>query len=208
MEDVLEVYKRPYDPKRPVVCMDEKPYQLLGDSRESIPAKQCFDGIKRSDYEYVRNGTCSIFVWAEPLGQRRVAEVKEHRRRIDWANSVRELLEIHYPDAEKVVLVCDNLNTHTTASLYLAFPPDVALALTRRLEMHFTPKHGSWLNIAEIELSVMSVQCLSRRISDIDVIASELKAWQDARNSERRSVDWRFKTEDARIKLKRLYPVI
>jgi hypothetical protein len=138
MEDVLEVYKRPYDPKRPVVCMDEKPYQLLGDSRKPIPAGQCADGIKRSDYEYVRNGTCSIFVWVEPLRQRRVVEVKEHRTRIDWANSVRELLCVHYPDADKVVLVCDNLNTHTTASLYLAFPPDVALALVKRLEMHFT----------------------------------------------------------------------
>jgi len=208
MEDVLEVYKRPYDPKKPVVCMDEKPYQLLRDSRTPIPASQCSDGVARKDYEYVRNGTCSIFIWAEPLGQKRYAEVKAQRTREDWAKGVRDLLEIHYPDAEKVVLVMDNLNTHTIASLYHTFAPDVALSLASRLELHFTPKHGSWLNVAEIELSVMGTQCLSRRIGDMEELASELAAWQEERNGQCKFVDWRFTTDDARIKLRRLYPVI
>ena len=208
MEEVLEVYKRPYDPNRPVVCMDEKPYQLLCDSRALIPASQCTDGVARQDYEYVRNGTCSIFIWAEPLGQKRYAEVKAHRTREDWAKGVRDLLEIHYPEAEKVVLVMDNLNTHTIASLYHTFTPDVALSLANRLELHFTPKHGSWLNIAEIELSAMGAQCLTRRIGNMEMLASELSAWQEERNGRGKSVDWRFTTEDARIKLRRLYPVI
>ena len=208
MEDVLEVYKRPYDPLFPVVCMDEKPYQLLGDSRDPIPAAQCVDGIERKDYEYVRMGTCSIFIWSEPLGQSRQVKVSERRTRIDWAKGVRELLCVHYPDALKVILLMDNLNTHTIASLYEAFPPVEALSLAKRLECHYTPKHGSWLNVAEIELSVLSKQCLRRRIADIDSLASELSAWQDQRNGSAAQIDWRFTTEDARIKLKRLYPVI
>jgi hypothetical protein len=205
MEDVLEVYHRPYDPSFPVVCMDEKPYQLLGESRPSIPMKP--GAPKCEDSEYVRNGTCSIFIFTEPLAGMRYAEVSERRTRIDWARNVETLLDDYYPDAKKVVLVMDNLNTHGIPSLYAAFPPAMAFRLAQRLEIHYTPKHGSWLNIAEIELSAMSKQCLSRRIDNMGTLAEQINAWKSDRNISCKSVKWQFSTADARIKLSHLYPV-
>ena len=204
MEDVLSVYARIYDPMRPVVCMDEKPYQLLAHARDPIPAKPGQD--LREDSEYVRHGTCSIFVWVEPLAGWRRVHALPQRTRIDWADQVKELLDVDYPDAETVVLVMDNLNTHGIASLYEAFSPEEAHALAQRLEIHHTPKHGSWLNIAEIELSALTRQCLDRRISDLDVLNTELAAWQAATNADQRQVDWQFTTDDARVKLRHLYP--
>ena len=204
MEDASSVYARILDPKRPVVCMDEKPYQLLAHARDAIPAKPGQD--LREDSEYVRHGTCSIFVWVEPLAGWRRVHALPQRTRIDWAGQVKELLTVDYPDAEIVVLVMDNLNTHGIASLYEAFPPAEAHALAQRLEIHHTPKHGSWLNIAEIELSALTRQCLDRRISDLEVLNGELAAWQAATNADQRQVDWQFTTEDARVKLRHLYP--
>ena len=204
MEDVLAVYARPYDPAVPVVCMDEKPYQLLDHARAPIMAKPGAD--LKVDSEYVRCGTCSIFVWAEPLAGRRRVIARERRTRADWAAEVDRLLNHDYPDAEKVVLVMDNLNTHTVGSLYEAFEPAKAFALAQRLEIHHTPKHGSWLNIAEIELSALTRQCLDRRIADLDVLNTELAAWQAATNTNQRQVNWHFTTSDARTKLRHLYP--
>ncbi len=204
MEDVLDVYARPRDPEVPVVCMDEKPYQLLGHAREPIPAAP--GGDTKIDSEYVRCGTCSIFVWVEPLAGRRRVAARSQRTRIDFAHEVDRLLSVEYPDARKVVLVMDNLNTHTTGSLYEAFEPAKAHALAQRLEIHLTPKHGSWLNIAEIELSALTRQCLDRRIGDIDTLNGELAAWQDAVNTAQRQVNWHFTTSDARTRLRRLYP--
>ena len=176
MEDVLAVYTRPYDPRRPVVCMDEKPYQLLDHVRDPIPARPGQD--RREDNEYVRHGTCSIFVWVEPLRGWRHVDAQPRRTKIDWAHQIERLLTADYPDAETVVLVMDNLNTHGIGSLYEAFPPQKAFALAQRLEIHHTPKHGSWLNIAEIELSALTRQCLDRRIDDLDTLNTELTAWQ------------------------------
>ena len=204
MEDVLEVYHRPYDPSVPVVCMDEKPYQLLGHARDPIPAVPGRD--LREDSEYVRHGTCSIFVWAEPLAGQRHVDARPRRTRLDWATEIDRLLRIDYPDAERVVLVMDNLNTHTLGSLYEAFEPARARALAERLEIHYTPKHGSWLNIAEIELSALTRQCLGRRIDDLDLLNTELTAWQQATNNDQRQVNWQFTTSSARIKLRHLYP--
>ena len=206
MEDVLGVYARPYDAAFPVVVMDEKPLQLLADARPGTPAAP--GQVARQDCEYIRCGTCSIFVWAEPLRGWRRAYAKSTRTRIDWARGVDHLLSVEYPDADKVVLVMDNLNTHSIASLYEAFPPEKAYALAARLEIHHTPKHGSWLNIAEIELSCLTKQCLGRRIPDLDVLNEELAAWADATNADERQVDWRFTTSDARIKLRPLYPAL
>ena len=204
MEDVLAVYARAYDPTRPVVCMDEKPYQLLAHARAPIPATAGRD--LRVDSEYVRCGTCSIFVWVEPLAGWRRVNALPQRTRADWAGQVKHLLTVDYPDAEPVVLVMDNLNTHGIASLYEAFEPAEAFELAQRLEIHHTPKHGSWLNIAEIELSALTRQCLDRRISDLDTLNTELAAWQAATNADQRQVDWQFTTHDARIKLRHLYP--
>ena len=204
MEDVLSVYARIYDPTRPVVCMDEKPYQLLAHARDPIDAAPGRD--LREDSEYVRHGTCSIFVWVEPLAGWRRVDALQRRTRLDWAGQVKQMLTVDYPDAETVVLVMDNLNTHNIASLYEAFEPAEAFALAQRLEIHHTPKHGSWLNIAEIELSALTRQCLDRRISDLDVLNTELAAWQAATNADQRQVDWQFTTDDARIKLRHLYP--
>ena len=204
MEDVLSVYARINDPMRPVVCMDEKPYQLLDHARAPIPARPGQDA--REDSEYVRHGTCSIFVWVEPLAGWRRVHALARRTRLDWASQVKELLTVDYPDVEAVVLVMDNLNTHGIASLYEAFEPEEAFALAQRLEIHHTPKHGSWLNIAEIELSALTGQCLDRRISDLDVLNTELAAWQNATNADQRQVDWQFTTADARTKLRHLYP--
>ena len=205
MEDVLSVYCRPYDETRPVVCMDEKPLQLLADARPRIRAKD----VELIDNEYVRNGTCSIFLFTEPLGGWRSAEALERRTMVDWANQIRWLLDEQYPDAEKVVLVMDNLNTHSISSLYTAFDPEIAFSLMQRLEIHYTPKHGSWLNIAECELSSLGRQCLGkRRISDIGTLNDELSSWHHEKNKNQVGVDWQFTTADARIKLKRLYPVV
>lgn len=204
MEDVLAVYARPYDAARPVVCMDEKPYQLLGQVRDPIPAQPGHD--RQEDSEYVRNGTCSIFAWVEPLRGWRRVDAQPRRTKIDWARQVRHLLTHDYPDAETVVLVMDNLNTHTIGSLYDAFDPATAFDLAQRLEIHHTPRHGSWLNITEIELSALTRQCLDRRIADIDTLNTELTAWQTATNTDQRQVDWQFTTTDARIKLRHLYP--
>ena len=206
MEDVLAVYARPYDPQKPVVCMDEKQYQKLGHAREPLPMRP--GSIEKVDSEYVRNGTCSIFIFNEPLAGWREAEALPRRTKVDWAHKVKWLLDEKYPDADVVVLVQDNLNTHNFSSLYEAFPPDEAFRLAQRLEMHYTPKHGSWLNMAECELSALAAQCLGeRRIADIDTLNAELAAWHVRRNQTQKGIDWQFTTEDARIKLKRLYPV-
>jgi len=207
MEDVLSVYARPYDPKRPVICMDEKPYQLLSLTRPSLPMEP--GSPEREDFEYKRIGICSIFIFTEPLGSWRYAEAFPQRTKKDWAHRIKWLLDKQYSKAEKVVLVMDNLNTHTISSLYEAFPPEEAFRLAGRLEIHFTPKHGSWLNIAEIELSAMAAQCLGqRRIPGINSLNEELAAWHTRRNQNQRGVDWHFTTNDARAKLKRLYPLI
>ncbi len=204
MEQVLEVYERPEDPRHPVVAMDERPVQLLKDLRSPVPAKP--GRIARRDYEYKRVDVVSAFLFTNPLqGWRRVS-VRERRTAIDWAEEVKYLLDAVYPEAQRLTLVCDNLNTHKIASLYKAFPANEALRLSSRLELVHTPKHGSWLNIAEIELSVFSRQCLNRRIPDLQTLRSEAEAWQKHRNQNAGRVDWRFTTDDARIKLKRLYP--
>ncbi len=206
MEDILELYCLPYDPKVPLICMDEKPVQQLKDTRESLRAKP--GRTERVDYEYERNGTSNLFMFTEPLRGYRYVEERKQRTAIDWAHEIRNLLEGKYPEADHVVLVCDNLNTHKRGSLYEAFPPEEARRLAKRLEIHYTPKHGSWLNIAEIELSALGKQCLGRRIGDRETLRTESKAWQNKRNEQQRGVDWRFTTKDARIKLKRLYPRI
>ena len=200
----MDLYQQPFNEDYPVICMDEKPYQLLNEARIPIPMKP--GKPERRDSEYVRHGTCSIFIFTEPLAGWRHTSVRERRTRIDWAHEVKELLDVHYPDAVKVLLVLDNLNTHTIASLYEAFDPVTARRLAKRLELHYTPKHGSWLNIAEIELSAMTRQCLGRRIPSIDQLSQELTEWESARNSNQKGVDWQFTTDDARIKLRRLYP--
>lgn len=205
MEDVLDVYELPYNPARPVVCMDEKPYQLLGDAREPLPMRPGSD--RKIDSEYVRNGTCSIFAFVEPLGGTHHVSVHEHRTAIDWATEIKYLSDEMFPDAEKIILVMDNLNTHKAASLYKAFPPTEARRILKRLEIHYTPKHGSWLNMAEIELNVLTRQCLSRRINDIDLLRKELAAWETERNQNKSKILWHFRTGEAREKLISLYPV-
>jgi len=204
MEDVLEVYQRPYDPEYPVVCMDESPKQLIGEVHPPIPIKP--GSVEKIDAEYVRNGTVEIFMEVEPLAGKRHVAVTEHRTKIDWAAQMKEMLDTRYPNAKKVVLVMDNLNTHTTASFYEAFLPEEARRLAERLEIHYTPKHGSWLNIAEIELSVLQGQCLNRRIADIETMRNEVDSWQTNRNNQIKKINWQFTTDNARVKLKRLYP--
>lgn len=204
MEDVLEVYHRPYDAERPVVCMDECSKQLIGEVREPLPPKP--GHVAKQDSEYERRGTANVFMAVEPLAGQRTTQVTERRTRVDWARFIHMLLLSVYPLAEKVVLVMDNLNTHGIASLYEAFAPEIAHALAARLEIHHTPKHGSWLNMAETELSVLSRQCLDRRIDDRDLLAREIAVWQTTRNAAEARINWQFKTADARIKLKRLYP--
>ena len=206
MEDVLDVYVRPYAPNKPVICMDETSKQLVADIRRPIPARQGHP--QRYDAEYKRCGVANVFMFTEPLGGWRRVKITEYRKKLDWAEQIRILLEEDYPDAEVVVLIMDNLNTHSTGSLYEAFPPVKARELARRLEIHYTPKHGSWLNIAEIELSVLSRQCLDRRIESIERLESECNCWNMKRNESQKGVDWQFTTDDARIKLKRLYPQI
>lgn len=204
MEDVLEVYKRPYDRDFPVVCMDEQPTQLIKEIR--LPIAMEPGRPARIDYEYERNGTATNFMFVEALAGWRKVSVRAHKKQVDWANEVKELLDNDYPDAAKVVLVCDNLNTHKAGSFYQAFAPEEARRLLGRLEIHYTPKHGSWLNIAESELSVFTKQCLDRRLPDIETLRQQAAAWHTARNANRRLVNWQFTTEDARVKLKKLYP--
>jgi len=204
MEDVLDVYHLPYDPKYPVICMDESSKQLIGEVREPIPGKP--GRVRCIDDEYVRNGVAEIFMEVEPLAGRRHVAITERRTRKDWAKQIKEMLDERYPDVCKVRLVMDNLNTHNVASLYEAFEPQEARRLAERLEIHYTPKHGSWLNMAEIELSVLKGQCLDRRIPEMGVMRTHVAAWEKTRNSSTRKIVWHFKTPDARIKLLHLYP--
>jgi hypothetical protein len=206
MEDVLEVYKRPYDATRPVVCMDESSKQLIGEVIPPIPMAAGHPVLK--DDEYVRNGVAEIFLAVEPLVGQRTVKVTERRTRLDWAYFIRDLVDGQYGSAERVVLVMDNLNTHSTASLYEAFPAEEALRLSKKLEIHYTPKHGSWLNVAEIELSVYKRQCLPERVPTLEEMRALTRAWNEDRNSKQTKVDWQFFSEDARIKLKRLYPKV
>ncbi len=204
MEDVLAVYCRPYDPRVPQVCMDETSKQLLGEVRPPEPVAPGHPA--HIDNEYERLGTANLFLFCEPLRGWRQVRVTERRTKIDWAQAIRELVDVHYPDADRIVLVMDNLNTHTPASLYEAFPPAEAKRLADKLEIHPTPKHGSWLNMAEIELSVLARQCLDRRIDSRAALEREVAAWEADRNASQRGVDWRFTAAYARVKLKRLYP--
>lgn len=203
MEMVLDVYKRKFDPLNPVVCMDESPKQLIAETR--IPLRPSPGKPVRYDYEYKRCGVCNIFMACEPLAGKRIVKITETKTKRDWAFFLKEIAG-KYEEAEKITLVMDNLNTHTPGSFYETFPPEQAKALWDRFDFIYTPKHGSWLNIAEIELNVLIGQCLNRRIDDIDVVRSESNAWQEARNNKDAKVNWQFKTEDARTKLKRLYP--
>ena len=206
MEDVLEVYQPPYDPLQPTVCMDESSKQLVAEIADPLPPSP--GQPERYDYEYVRNGVNNLFMFFEPLAGQRFVKVTEHRTKVDWAYAVRDLVDLHYPLAECITLVMDNLNTHSLGSLYEAFAPAEAQRIAARLEIHFTPKHGSWLNMAEIELGILSRQCLDRRIPDPTTLQRAVAAWQSKRNQRQVKVDWQFTTADARVKLKRLYPSI
>jgi len=206
MEDVLEVYTRPYDPKRPVVCVDEASKQLVADVTPPLAMQP--GQPAREDYEYERCGTANLFMQFEPLAGRRHVKVTERRTSLDFAHVLRDLSDVHYADAEKIVLVVDNLNTHKLSVLYQAFGPDEARRLVERFEIHYTPKHASWLDMAECELSVLCRQCLDRRIDDRSLLEHEVRCWEEVRNAAEVYVDWQFRTPDARIKLKRLYPVI
>ena len=206
MEDVLDVYTRPYDPRYPTICMDESSKQLVGERRQPLPAEPGHP--TRYDYEYQRNGVCNLFLFCEPLvGWRHIA-VTERRTQQDWAWAMKTLVDDYYPAADRLTVVLDNLNIHVPASLYATFPPAEAHRLLGRLEFHHTPKHGSWLNMAELEFSVLSRQCLNRRIGTQATLAREVAAWEASRNADPTPINWRFTTRDARIKLKRLYPEI
>lgn len=205
MERVLDIYKRPYSENNPVVCMDESPKQLIGETRTPIEMKTGF--VEKYDYEYKRNGMCNIFMASEPLKGKRIVEITEKKTKTDWAKFIKEI-SLNYPDAEKITLVMDNYSTHSASAFYETFQPEEAKNLWNRFEFIFTPKHGSWLNVAEIELNVLQKQCLNRRIDNIKTIQEEVKHWQDYRNTRKSKVNWRFTTKDARIKLKRLYPSI
>jgi transposase len=206
MEDVLDVYRRPYDERRPLIAMDEVPKQLVAESR--LPQAARPGRARRVDYEYKRNGVANIFMLFEPLAARRHVKVTQRRTKIDWAHLIRDLVDVHYPQADRIVLVMDNLNTHKRASLYEAFEPKEAKRLADKLEIHYTPKHGSWLNVAECELSVMGRQCLARRIPNAGRLTREATAWQQRRDEEARPLDWQFTVQDARIKLRSLYPTL
>jgi hypothetical protein len=204
MEDVLQLYKLPYDPEYPQVCLDETSKQLIAEVQAPLP---CRPGQPyRYESHYRREGVCQLFLWYEPLAGRRHVAVRDHKGALDWAAVIAELLEVHYPQAKKVRLVLDNLNTHAGGSLYQAFAPAKARALYERLEIHYTPKQGSWLNMAEIELSVLTGQCLNRRLGTKEEVVREVAAWERPRNEAEARIDWRFSTDDARIKLKKLYP--
>jgi hypothetical protein len=206
MEDVLDVYKRPYDPKRPQVCLDETSKQLIGETRIPIPVTAGREA--RYDHEYKRNGVVNLFMMFEPLAGKRHVKVTDRRTRRDWAECVREMVDEMYPEAERIVLVMDNLNTHTPASLYEAFPPNQAKHLADKLEIHYTPKHGSWLDMAEIELGILGRQCLDRRIDNAEDLTREVAAWEAERNASKAKVNWQSTMENARIRLRRLYPSI
>jgi hypothetical protein len=206
MEEILDIYQQPYDDNRPVICVDESSKQLTKEVRQSLPMRP--GQVERYDSEYERNGTASIFMAFEPLQGIRFTSVKDQRTKKDWAEFIRDLVDNHYQEAEKLILVMDNLNTHHKSSFYDAFEPSEAKRIADRLEIHYTPKHGSWLNMAEIELSHLSRQCLGHRISDRDEMALEIRAWNDARNEKKIIAKWRFTTKDARIKLCKLYPTI
>jgi hypothetical protein len=206
MEDVLDVYHRPSDPRRPQVCLDETSRQLLGDGTAPLPAGP--GAPARQDYEYVRGGVVNVFLVTEPLRGWRHVTVSDHRTRVDFATVIKDLVDVHYPHAERIILVLDNLNIHSPASLYEAFPPAEAKRLADKLEIHYTPKHGSWLNMAEIELSALSRQCLDQRLPDRATLERHVAAWQARRNAATSTITWRFTTADARIKLKHLYPSI
>ena len=205
MEMVLDVYKRPFDSKFPVVCMDESPKQLIGETKTPIPALP--GQMAKYDYEYKRCGVCNVFMACEPLAGKRMVKITERKTKVDWAYFLEEIAA-QYKSAEKITLVMDNLNTHTPGSFYETFPPDKAKALWNRFEFVYTPKHGSWLNMAEIELNVLTGQCLNRRISTIEDVRNEVDAWQEFRNNKNAKVNWQFTAEDARIKLSRLYPTL
>ena len=206
MEDVLEVYQRSRDPKRPLVCLDEQSKQLIRETRKPIPAAP--GRPQRVDYEYERNGTANLFMLFAPLEGWRRVKVTERRTKLDFAEVIRELVDVHFPLAEKIVLVMDNLNTHKLASLYEAFSPETSRRLAERFEIHHTPKHGSWLDMAEIELSILTKQCLDRRIGEAATLTREVEAWETQRNDLQATIDWQFTTDKARTKLKRLYPSI
>jgi hypothetical protein len=206
MEDVLEVYQRPYDPQRPVVCLDEKSKELHSTPRGTLPMERGQEA--REDYEYARHGTANLFLAVEPLVGRRSVRVTGRRTARDFAEELRRLVDEEYPAAEQIVLVTDNLNTHTPACLYERFAPEEARRIARKIEWHYTPEHGSWLNIAECELAALSGQCLNRRIADHEMLVREVSAWATRRNAARVTIDWQFTAAAARIKLKRLYPVV
>ena len=206
MEDVLDVYKRPYDARRPQVCLDETSKQLIGETRSPIPAASGREA--RYDHEYKRNGVANLFMIFEPLAGRRRVKVTQRRTKKDWAECVREMVDEMYPEAERIVLVMDNLNTHTPASLYDTFSPNEAKRIADRLEIHYTPKHGSWLDMAEIELGILSRQCLARRIDNMEELKREVAAWEAQRNAANAKANWRFTMGNARIRLRRLYPSI
>jgi hypothetical protein len=206
MEDVLSVYKRPYDASHPLLCMDEGGKTLQANTHDPLPMQA--GQIEREDYEYEREGTCSLFLAVEPLSGKRIIQTRARRTKADWAYFMRELVQDHYPQAEKIVLVMDNLNTHSPASFYEVFEPEIAWQLSQKLEIHHTPVHGSWLNMAEIELSVLARQALSGRIPTLQAVQERVAAWQERRNQLQATISWRFTTADARIKLKRLYPSI
>lgn len=206
MEDVLDVYARPYDPKRPVVCMDEGGKELRDTPNGTIPMQP--GAPAREDYEYERNGKANLFLWVEPLVGRRRVRVTERHTAIDFAEALQILVDEDYPEAEQIVLVTDNLNIHKPASLYERFEPEEARRIASKIEWHYTPEHGSWLDMAECELSVLARQCLSRRLPDIDVLRREVGTWEARRNAAKVTIDWHFTTLDARVKLKRLYPVL
>ena len=204
MEKVLDVYKRPYDPMRPVVCMDESPKQLIGETRVPIPMSKGHD--RKYDYEYERLGVCNIFLANEPLAGFRTVKITDRKCKVDWAEFIKEIADGHYPEADVITLVMDNLGTHTPGAFYERFEPAEAKRILDRFEFVFTPKHGSWLNMAEIELNVLNNQCLGRRIGSIDKVRGEVEAWEKARNGFNKKINWQFTTDKARIKLRRLYP--
>jgi hypothetical protein len=204
MEDMLDLYAEPYNPRIPVVCFDERPYQLIGETCIPLPAEP--GQLARYDYEYRRNGTCNLFMYLQPLAAWRHVVVTERRTHLDFAQRMKELVDVHFPQADTIRLVVDNLNIHTPAAFYQAFDPVEARRLVCRLEFHYTPKHGSWLNMVEAEIAVLSRQCLERRIPEVALLCGEIDAWEQARNQKKATVNWQFKTADARTKLGRLYP--
>lgn len=206
MEEVLDVYKRPYNEQRPVVCMDESPKQLIAEARQSIPMKKGMEA--RVDYEYIRHGMVNIFMANEPLNGKRMVEVTKFKKKQDWAKFIKRIADELYPDAEKITLVMDNFKTHAASSLYETFEAEEAKHIWDRFEFVYTPKHGSWLNMAEIELHILNAQCLNRYIPEMDTVSKEVEAWQNNRNNKNRKINWQFTTADSRIKLRQLYPSV